>query len=183
MPAKFDRSTAKTALDSLGLGPLNLELAKRWLDLWQDGKLPSRGALNPSQLLKFLPGLAILEMHRDESVHFRIAGTALRAAYGFDPSRRDMMELTPPEHRAARLSRFKSFVAGTVGSSIRLVKRPGELDVVAQDLVLPLGGPSEDGARAWIFHTTWRPSGADTFRALPKTAVAMADEYVMHSLR
>jgi hypothetical protein len=183
MPAHFDRSTAVTALDLLGLGPLNLELAQRWLDLWQGEKLPSRGALNPTQLVKFLPGLAVLEIHPDDSVRYRIAGTALRAAYGFDPSRRDVMELTPPVHRAARLRRFKEFVAGTVGSSIRLVKRPGEVDIVAQDLVLPLGGVSEDGARAWIFHTSWRPGGADTLRALPSAAVGMADEYVTHALR
>jgi hypothetical protein len=182
MTGRFERSVAGAALDSLNLGPLNLELATRWLDLWQVGRLPSRSALDPTQLVKFLPGLAILEIHPSDTVRFRIAGRSLTAAFGFDPSRRDLLALTPAGQRAARLARFKAFVAGTVGSTVRLVKRRGEADVVAQDLVLPLGGHSETGARAWIFHTSWRPARSETLIPLPAGAVGMADDYLLRPL-
>ena len=182
MPKLFDRAAAASAIGALELSAVNRELAGSWLSLWKGGRLPARGAVDPTRLVKFLPGLAIVELHPDDSVRYRIAGQAFRAAYGFDPSGRDLMALTPPEQRKARLARFKSFVAGTIGTSIRVVQRAGEPDQISQDLVLPLGGRSEDGARTWLFHSTWRPAKADWQRTLPSASVGMIDTYVTRAL-
>ena len=182
MPKLFDSAAATSALATLELGAVNRELADYWLSLWQGGRLPARGAVDPVRLKKFLPGLSILEIHPDESVRYRIAGQAFRAAYGFDPSGRDVIQMTPPAQRAARLARFKSFVAGHVGAAIRVIPRGEEPDVISQDLVLPLGGRAADGARTWIFHNSWRPAKADWPRALPPAAVGMIDGFVTRAL-
>jgi hypothetical protein len=182
MVRDYDCGAARRALDGLELGPLNRELADCWLSLWQGSHLPVRGDINPGKLGKFLPGLAIMEIHPDESVRFRIAGRIFRAAFGFDPSRHDMMALTLPEQRAARLARCKTIASGMIGTGLRLATFAGEPDVVSQDVVLPLGGRSEDGARAWLFHTSWRPAMADWSRTLPASALGMVDNFVTRAL-
>jgi hypothetical protein len=182
MSKTYDREAAARAVDSLALCQLNHEISGYWLSLWQDGRLPTRGAINPARLGKFLPGLAIMEIHPDASVRFRIAGRIFRAAFGFDPSRHDMMALTLPEQRAARLARCKAIVDGAVGAGLRTASFPGEADVIAQDVLLPLGGESEDGARAWLFHSSWRPGAADWSRSLPAQTLGIVDNYMSHAL-
>lgn len=182
MRKPFDSTAAAGALEALGLNALNHELAQHWLSLWQDGALPVRGALNPARLVKFLPGLAVMDIHPDDSIRFRIAGKAFRAAFGFDPSRFNMLALTPPEQHAAQIARCRQIADGAVTTGIRFAHRGGAPEMISQDVMLPLGGVAEDGARSWLFHASWRPGPADWDRPLPPAAVGMIDHYVARAL-
>ncbi len=182
MRKPFDPGAAAVALEALNLNALNRELGQHWLSLWDGGALPGRGALNPSHLVKFLPGLAVMEIHPDDSIRFRIAGRAFRAAYGFDPSRHDMLALTPPDQRAARVARCRQIAEGTVSSGIRLAHRSAAPEMISQDVMLPLGRIAENGSRAWIFHASWRPGLTDWQGRLPAMAVGMVDSYVARAL-
>ena len=179
----FDRFAAAHALDALGLSALNRELAALWLSLWQDGHLPTRGAINPKTLAKFLPGLAIMEIHAGGRTRFRIAVQSFRAAFGFDPSSHDMLALTPPEQRKARFERCLAIVDGCVSTGIRTMPGGATPGFISQDVMLPLGGAAEDGARSWLFHSSWRPGAEDWGKSLPQGALGMVDTYTAHALR
>ncbi len=182
MPS-FDSARANTLIAGLELGPLNRELAGLWLSLWDGGALPMRGAINPSRFVRFLPGLAIMDLHPDDSVRFRIAGQSFRAAYGFDPSHHDMVALTPREQREQRVSRCRSIVDGAIGAGLRSARRAdGNAVIASQDIVLPLGGINEDGSRSWLFHTAWRPARTDWQGALPEKTLGLAEVYVERAL-
>jgi len=182
MPKPFDTGRAADALEALDLNALNRELAQHWLSLWQDGVPPGRGAINPARLLKFLPGLAVMDIHSDDSIRFRIAGRAFRAAFGFDPSRHDMLALSLPEQRAAQIARCRQIADGAVATGIRFAHRSAVPEVLSQDVMLPLGGAAEDGTRSWLFHSTWRPGLTDWEHRLPARAVGMIDSYVARPL-
>src|ERR1700712_2159467 len=135
MRAPFDPFHAAQAVEALELSALNRELAGHWLSLWRDGALPARGAIDPSALVKFLPGLAILDIHAGGHIRFRIAGKAFRAAFGFDPSRHDMLALTPPAQRQARFERCREIVDGAVACGIRLASPDGGAPrMISQDV-------------------------------------------------
>lgn len=178
----YDRSAATQALDGLDLGPLNREFAEYWLSVWHGGALPARGAINPAKLVKFLPGLAIMDLHADDSIRFRLAGHAYRAAFGFDPSHHDLLSLTPAAQRADRLARCRDLANGTVAAGLRLAALPDGRQMIAQDVMLPLGGTGEDGARSWLFHSSWRPGASDWVHRLPENAVGMVESYTARRL-
>ncbi len=179
---RFHQAQAREMLAGLALGPLNRELADLWLSLWDGDALPARCDINPSRMVRFLPGLAIMDLHVDDSVRFRIAGKSFRPAFGFDPSGRDMLALTPERERALRLARCKSIVSGVVGTGIRVARMEGLPEMIAQDIVLPLGGVNEDGSRSWMFHTAWRPGTVAWQGPLPANTLGMAREYIERAL-
>jgi hypothetical protein len=183
LQVRFDSAAAGEALDGLALGPLNRELASYWLALWKDGAPPSRGAINPARMKAFLPGLSIMALYPDDSVRFRLAGTIFRSAFGFDPTGRDMLALTAPEQRADRLARCKPLALDAVAAGIRISSRPGEPDVIAQDVMLPLGGVNEDGSRSWLFHNSWRPHSGEWRGGLTAKALGMTDTFFARTLR
>ena len=183
MQIRFDFAAAGEAIDALALGPLNRELASHWLSLWSDGTPPARGAINPSRLRTFLPGLAIMGLYPDDTVRFRLAGTIFKSAFGFDPTGRDMLALTAPEQRAARLERCRPLAIDTVAAGIRISIKPGEPDVIAQDVMLPLSGENEDGSRSWLFHNAWRPKSNEWQGGLTQRALGMTDSFVARKLR
>jgi hypothetical protein len=180
---RFDSAAAGEALAALALGPLNRELASYWLSLWQDGVPPSRAAINPARMKTFLPGLAIMALFPDDTIRFRIAGTIFKSAFGFDPTGHDMLALTAPEQRAERLARCRPLAFDTVAVGIRTSSRPGEPDVIAQDVMLPLGGVNEDGSRSWLFHNSWRPKSGEWRGGLTQRALGMTDTFITRVLR
>jgi hypothetical protein len=181
--ARFDFAAACEAVDALALGPLNRELADYWLSLWKDGVPPSRATINPARMKPFLHGLAIMGLYPDDTVRFRLAGPVFHSAYGFDPTGKDMLAMTAPEQRADRLARCKRLAFDTVAAGIRLSSKPGEPDVIAQDVMLPLSGTNEDGSRSWLFHNGWRPRSNEWRGGLTPKGLGMTESFVARVLR
>jgi len=158
---RFDQTSASRGIEALGFGPLNLELARHWLSLWEDGEPPPRSAIKPRHVKNHLPGIAIIEMRKDGSVTCRLAGSAIAMGLGIDPTGKDVIAITPPEHRAARLQRYQRVLDGAVSRLVKPHRTRFGTVIDVEDIQLPLGGVTEDGARQILYHADWRPQTMD----------------------
>jgi hypothetical protein len=158
---QYDELAAARAVELLGFGEMNRQLARYWLSQWADGAPPSRTGIKPRDVKNLLPGIAVLEMRRDGSVMCRLAGSAIAMGLGVDPTGKDVIALTPPEHRAMRLARYSKVVAGAVSRCVKPHLTRFGTTVLVEDIQLPLSGGSEDGARQILYHADWRPQTLD----------------------
>lgn len=158
---QYDELAAARAVELLGFGKLNLRLARHWLSLWKDGTPPLREAIKPRDVKSLLPGIAILEMRSDRSVVCRLAGSAIAMGLGIDPTGKDVIAITPPEHRAARMARYDKVLAGAVSRCLRPHRTRFGASILVEDIQLPLGGVTEDGTRQILYHADWRPQTLD----------------------
>jgi hypothetical protein len=82
----YDEVAAAHAVEHLGFGKLNLQLARYWLSRWKNGAPPPRADIRPRDVKAHLPGIAIMELHDNGSVMCRLAGSALAMGLGIDPT-------------------------------------------------------------------------------------------------
>jgi hypothetical protein len=158
---QYDELAAARAVELLGFGAMNLQLALHWLSLWVDGAPPPRDAIKPRDVKNLLPGIAILEMRPDRSVLCRLSGSALAMGLGVDPTGKDVIAITPPEYRAARLARYQRVLDGAVSRCVKPHLTRFGTTVLVEDIQLPLGGVSADGGRQILYHADWRPQTMD----------------------
>lgn len=158
---QYDELAATRAVELLGFGKLNLQLARYWLSEWKDGAPPPRAAINPRNVKNLLPGIAVLEVHRDGSAICRLAGSAIAMGLGIDPTGKDLIALTPPEHRAARMARYNKVLAGAVSRCSKPHLTRFNATIMVEDIQLPLGGVAANGARQILYHADWRPQTLD----------------------
>ena len=158
---QYDELAAARAVELLGFGKLNLQLARYWLSEWKDGAPPPRDAIKPRNVKSLLPGIAVLEVRRDGSMICRLAGSAIAMALGIDPTGKDLIALTPLEHRAARLARYNRVLAGAVSRCLKPHITRFNTTIMVEDIQLPLGGVTADGARQILYHADWRPQTLD----------------------
>lgn len=158
---QYDELAAARAVELLGFGKLNLELARYWLSEWKDGAPPSREAIKPRDVKNLLPGIAVIEMRRDGTVMCRLAGSAIAMGLGIDPTGKDLIAITPPEFRAARLARYNKVLGGAVSRCVKPHRTRFDTTVMIEDIQLPLGGAPADGARQILYHADWRPKTLD----------------------
>jgi hypothetical protein len=157
----FDETLAARAVGTISYSTLNARLARYWLSQWKDGEPPARRAINPARVKDLLPGIAILEVEPAGTVICRLAGSAIAMGLGIDPTGREVMALTPAEHRGGRFARYRRVVDGAISRSVkRLTNRFNEI-VMVEDMQLPLGGVVEGGGRQILYHADWRPQTMD----------------------
>lgn len=174
---QYDELAAARAIELLGFGKLNLQLARHWFSLWQDGAPPAREAIKPRDVKSLLPGIAIFEMRSDRSVVCRLAGSAIAMGLGFDPTGKDLIALTPPEHRAARMARYNKVLAGAVSRCLKPHLTRFNTKIMVEDIQLPLGGVTAEGARQILYHADWRPQTLDrTMGEIADGLITAADE-------
>jgi hypothetical protein len=162
--AHWNKQSAETALESLGFNSKNAALAHYWLSLWDGDTPPTRGALNPARMKELLPGIAIFDCRPDESLRCRLAGSAIVAGLGVDVTGQDLIALTPPAFRKARLERSSRVTQGAISRRHqKFTERTGGAALV-EDIHLPLSGIAEDGSRSILFHADWRPVTLDRRR-------------------
>jgi len=128
------------------------DLVEYWAGLCPPGTLPRRSQVDPGAILPLLPYLYILGV-ADDGVTIRLAGTALRQLYGLEMTGRDMLDLVPPEHRAARRWRVACAARHPCGMSyIRTHRYPSGATDDLETIFLPLAGEDPaDGLRARQF--------------------------------
>lgn len=174
---QYDELAAARAVELLGFGQLNLQLARHWLSLWKDGAPPPRDAIKPRDVKNLLPGIAILEMRADRSVLCRLSGSALAMGLGTDPTGKDVIAITPPEFRAARLARYQRVLDGAVSRCVKPHMTRFGTTVLVEDIQLPLGGMTADGGRQILYHADWRPQTMDrSIAEITDGLVATIDE-------
>lgn len=171
----WSRQAAIQALEHFGLSASNLRLARYWLSMWNDNGAPVRAAIKPSQIKDNLPGIAIFQCRPHESIHCRLAGSAIAMGLGMDVTGKDLVALTPPEFRAARLARTSRVALGAVSRRKQQFRtRHGEY-VMVEDIQLPLSDLAEDGSRQVLYHADWRPKSMDRTSAEIVDGLAIAE--------
>ncbi|HEY5339095.1 MAG TPA: PAS domain-containing protein [Rhizomicrobium sp.] len=159
--AGWNKSAAVRALDTLGFNATNLALARYWLSLWDGNTPPPRGAISPSHIKKHLPGIAIFDCQPGVSIRCRLAGSAICMGLGMDVTGQDLVALTPPEHRKARLERTSRVARGAISRRQQRFHSRAGGPVLVEDMQLPLSGMGEDGSRQILYHADWRPKTLD----------------------
>lgn len=89
-------------------------LFRYWRSLSRDGALPLRRDLDPIAMRPFLPHLYLLDAGAmPDDLRYRLAGTRIVEAFGFDPSRRTRADIRAEHVRPERRSEFDRTSAET----------------------------------------------------------------------
>ncbi len=157
----FDMAEIRAALAALRLNGANVEVASRWLSLWQDGRPPALSRFDAHLLPAHAPAMAIFEIKRDASLWCIRAGAYCQLAIGFDLTGQDVLAITNNADRDARLDWCWKIVEGAATVSYRAFKPVQGAVVYAQGMSLPFADEKPDGARVFFMHTNWRPQAMD----------------------
>jgi hypothetical protein len=148
----FDFAAAQRCFDENRAGKEGDRLARYWLSLWRGGRLPMRSDFKPKSIAELLPAISIFDVVPNVSVHCRLAGSRIVEGAGQDITGKDWLALTPPENRAARLSRFSGVARGAIGRGLRSARRVSGEAQLAEEIMLPFGDVAENGARQVLAH-------------------------------
>ncbi len=144
------------------------------LDYWRSklaGRaMPRRADIEPTEIPQLLPHLQLVD-RVDGRFRYRLAGTAIVAAYGSELTRRFVDEIIPPPRCAVAEAHY---------NTVYETKRPifvrskytttHDIDIVASRVILPL---SEDGTTVSMLVM------AQTFEYGAEVRVAIADDAVL----
>lgn len=175
MSEQWNKQAAEKAFEVLGFNAKNMALARYWLSLWDGDKPPARAALNPAHMKELLPGIAIMSCRPDEGLHCRLAGSAIAMGLGVDITGRDLLALTPPQFRKARLDRASRVAMGAVSRRHQKFLSRAMGPILVEDIQLPLSGSTEDGCRIFLAHADWRPATLDRRQGEIVDGFAIAD--------
>ena len=88
------------------------EICRQFRAIWQAARaarmVPDLAGLAPAALKDILPYIALFERTDPSVVMIRLAGTAYRDIFGFEPTGRNLIELTPPPFRRHRAFFFEA---------------------------------------------------------------------------
>jgi hypothetical protein len=157
----WDIGAARAALGGLRLNGTNVDVAERWLALWQDSAPPTLARFDAQFSPSLAPAVMIFEIRRGISLACLRAGEYSRLALGFDMTGQSLLPLTNNVDREDRLDWCWKIVEGAATASYRAFKPQQSAIVYAQGLSLPLSDRPPDGRRYFFSHTNWRPSGND----------------------
>ena len=89
---------------------LETETCRTLLDIWSDARghnlMPHRSDIEAAALKTILPQIAIVVVGPPGANNIKLAGTAYRDIFGFEPTSRSLINVTPPEIRRLRAYRF-----------------------------------------------------------------------------
>jgi hypothetical protein len=158
MGLSFDFDTARRCFDDNLASKDGDRLARYWLSLWRGGHLPMRADFKPKAIATLLPAICIFDVTPGASVRCRLAGSRIVEGAGRDITGMDWLELTPPENRAERLSRFSTVAQGALGRGVRSARRVSGDNQFAEEIMLPFGDIGSGGKRQVLTYIGWRPS-------------------------
>jgi CheY-like chemotaxis protein len=116
-------------------------LHQYWLGKRGERPWPDRSLIDPSEIVDILPNLAIvesLEEDRQTRFRFRLVGTKIVAAYGFEPTGRYVEEITTGEYRDLTLRLLREVVREGRGIYSASAFRMDAAGLSAERLFLPL---------------------------------------------
>jgi len=155
----FDFAAALRCFEDRPACPEVERLARYWLSLWRDGRLPSRGDFQPKAVGDLLPALCLFDVVPNRSVRCRLVGSRLvEAAGGVDITGRDWIEMTAPSDRRERMRRFSEVARGAIGRGMRVGRRQSGERQYAEEIMLPFDDVAPDGTRQVLLFISWTPS-------------------------
>ena len=153
---EFSRAAALRCFEEDPVGKEADSVVRYWLSLWRGDALPRRADFSPRKIVDQLPRIAIFEIVPDQSIRCRLAGTHIVEGAGQDITGKDILALTPPADRAMRLARFSTVARGAIGRGLRAGFRDSGEAQYAEEIMLPFGEVSANGARQVLVHIAWR---------------------------
>jgi hypothetical protein len=86
------------------------EACAKLLEIWtaarEDKLMPRRSDIDPGKLRAIMPQIAVVAVSSPGTVGIRLAGTAYRDIFGFEPTSKNLIALTPANMRRVRAYRF-----------------------------------------------------------------------------
>lgn len=180
-PAAWDIEAARAALAGLRLSGINVDVAQRWVALWQDGAPPSISRFDAHMSRSLMPAIMIFEIRRGMSVACLRAGAYNRLALGFDMTGQSLLSLTNNVDREDRLDWCWKIVEGAATVSYRAFKPQQSAAIYAQGLSLPFSDRPPDGRRYFFTHSNWRPNGGDWIEGSVSTDLQTPRQRAMRS--
>jgi hypothetical protein len=179
---EFSPISAARALERLELCPVNQRLARYWLSICRERRLPTRSDFDPAKVKAKLPGLAIFEINRSGTVVARIAGTAIDRGLGFPLAGHDFVAVLPENQRHVRITRLQKVVSGFAGVARTSYRTCGRPEAIQENLLLPFGGLSESGSQQFLLHTNVRPTIEDMVEKPESWDLGLPERYEEISL-
>ncbi len=122
---------------------------RRLIDAWKpwrgENLVPRRADMRLEDITEILPWIAVADIISETEVTIRLAGTMIREVLGVELTGRNLLELTEPEHRAARGARSARLAAQPCGAIwIWNLAFADQHSRPAENLCLPMR-PNADG--------------------------------------
>jgi hypothetical protein len=179
----FDRDAAARCFDKPRLSNEGNAVARYWLSLWRGDQLPVRADFQPKMIAPHLRAVGIYEVVPGVSVRCRLMGSGLAEGLGQDITGQDWLAFTRPEDRPIRLQRWSAVANGAIGRGLRPGHRASGEYQICEEVLLPFGGVSQDGARQVLFHLSWRQSTYDPTRTGVENVNGLSLEFSITELR
>jgi hypothetical protein len=179
----FDKQAAERCFDENRLSKEGNDVARYWLSLWRDDRLPARADFQPKKIAPHLRALALFDVVPDRSVHCRLMGSGLAQGMGKDLTGLDWIALTKPEDRAVRLERWSTVARGAVGRGLRPSRRESGDIQFSEEIMLPFGDIAGDGSHQVLLHVSWRQTDYNPTLTGVSHANALSIEFRLTPLR
>jgi len=123
------------------------QLLDYWQGLRKGALMPTRADFRPQEIRRLLPHIVLLERRGPESLIIRLAGTRIYDLFGRDVTGMNLIEITPPEFRATRMSRLSAIIDHPCGSLsefkfMRPMGATGWMEILALPLAMPGDAPA-----------------------------------------
>ncbi len=129
-----------------------------WRDLCPPGRLPPKSAIDPIAMKRWLGHLSIIEViDGGADYRFRLYGSAVAAAVGFDLTGRSVSEY-PGERRIAMRESYQVTVDSRAPCYSSIIVRSSSTTqlVIWERLLVPLGRSPEDDSVGYLIALAYR---------------------------
>lgn len=119
------------------------ELWRYWNAKRSARAMPLRKEISPLDIPRLLPHLSLVDRLPSGQFRYRLVGTAVAEAYGFDPTGKTVDEALPEPRRTTANQHYAAAFAGGRAVFTRNCYRTGRVaELVASRIVLPLADES-----------------------------------------
>lgn len=116
-----------------------------WRGVCGDRAMPPRRAIDPAAIPKLLPHLQMVDRLSDGRFRYRLTGTAIVAAYGYDATMKMVDDVLPPVRRKHANRHYRIVFETRRPIFVRSLYITAEkLKLIVSRLILPLG---DDGTQ------------------------------------
>jgi len=133
--------------DSAAL-PFRFAQGKILLDYWQSVRLgndiPKANDFDPMAIFKLLPDIMILDLPDDQTIRYRLAGTATVERLGYEPRGRNVLDRVDEKWKQPLFDMFNMVARQNVGLLAHYTNQyEGDFLARIESVLLPLTPPSD----------------------------------------
>lgn len=159
---------------------LALPAVARFFDAWKKAKgskrLPSPKDLPPEKLIFCMPDITVTERLGPEHIRYRLVGTGVISRLGFNPTDKNMYDLTPAQHHPM-IKEVYSAVLATPAALVSLTSNTLSSGIIRQvsSLHLPMINHDGEANRILNLHIPEDPQGYPAYQG-PRDVTEISSE-------